>query len=208
MAYIISVTQTKGGATKTTTSINILGALKELGKKVILCDMDKDKPDAIFWADLGNTLNDTVIPLYDENPRPKLTSLREEFEFIIIDTPPNMQAAALKAAILSDFIIIPCSVSELDKNALNQAASAAMMANKPYAFLASRTTKNTNSTKDLLEQLKETGTFFQTHITNSVDMIECQKFGQWVGNYKPDCPNHLQYKLLIKELLLKLENTV
>ena len=26
--------------------------------------MDKDKPDAIFWADLGNTLNDFVIPSY------------------------------------------------------------------------------------------------------------------------------------------------
>ena len=45
-----------------------------------------------------------------------------------------MQAASLKATILSDFVIIPCSVSELDKNALNQAASSAMMANKPYSF--------------------------------------------------------------------------
>jgi len=204
MAYVISVTQTKGGATKTTSSINILGALLELGKKSLLCDMDKDKPDSIYWADLGNTLNNYVIPLNDENPKPKLDNLRNEYEFIIIDTPPNMQAAALKATILSDFVIIPCSVSELDKNALNQAASAAMMANKPFAFLASRTTKNTNSTKDLLDQLAETGSYFETHITNSVDMIECQKYGQWVGTYKPNCQNHLQYKALAKELITKL----
>jgi len=204
MAYVISVTQTKGGATKTTSSVNILGALLELGKKTLLCDMDKDKPDAIYWADLGNTLNNYVIPLNDENPKPKLDSLRNEYEFIIIDTPPNMQAAALKATILSDFVIIPCSVSELDKNALNQAASAAMMANKPFAFLASRTTKNTNSTKDLLDQLAETGSYFETHITNSVDMIECQKSGQWVGTYKPNCQNHLQYKALANELIIKL----
>ena len=204
MAYVISVTQTKGGATKTTSSINILGALLELGKKSLLCDMDKDKPDSIYWADLGNTLSNYVIPLNDENPKPKLDNLRNEYEFIIIDTPPNMQAAALKATILSDFVIIPCSVSELDKNALNQAASAAMMANKPFAFLASRTTKNTNSTKDLLDQLAETGSYFETHITNSVDMIECQKYGQWVGTYKPNCQNHLQYKALAKELITKL----
>ena len=204
MAYIISITQTKGGATKTTTSINLLGALLENGKKALLCDMDRDKPDAVFWADLGNTLSDFVIPLYDENPKPKLDALRKEYDFIIIDTPPNMQAAALKATILSDFIIIPCSVSELEKNALNQAASAAMMASKPYAFLASRTTRNTNSTKDLLEQLSETGSYFEINITNSVDMIECQKFGQWVGDYKPNCKNHLQYQSLVKELIIKL----
>jgi chromosome partitioning protein len=204
MAYIISVTQTKGGATKTTTSVNILGAFLEKGKRALLCDMDKDKPDALFWADLGNTLNNYVIPLYDENPKPRLEELRKNYDFIIIDTPPNMQAAALKAAILSDFIIIPCSVSELDKNALNQAAAAAMMADKPYCFLASRTTKNTNSTKDLLDQLMETGNYFKTHITNSVDMIECQKYGQWVGEYRPNCKNHMQYFSLVDELIEKL----
>jgi chromosome partitioning protein len=204
MSYIISVTQTKGGATKTTTSINLLGALKEQGHKAILCDMDKDKPDSLFWADLGSTLNNSVLPLYDENPKPVLHDLKKKFDFILIDTPPNMQAASLKATILSDFIIIPCSVSELDKNALNQAASSAMMANKPYSFLASRVTKNTLSTKDLLSQLTGTGNYFNTSITNSVDMIECQKSGQWVGGYKPECQNHIQYKTLLVELLNKL----
>lgn len=204
MSYIISVTQTKGGATKTTTSINLLGALIESGYKAILCDMDKDKPDSLFWSDLGNTLNSYVIPLYEENPSPVLNKLKDEYEFIIIDTPPNMQAASLKATILSDFVIIPCSVSELDKNALNQAASSAIMANKPYCFLASRVTKNTLSTKGLLSELAETGKYFSSSITNSVDMIECQKFGKWVGDYKKGCKNHLQYKSLIIELLEKL----
>lgn len=205
MSYIISVTQTKGGATKTTTSINILGALKEAGYSVILCDMDKDKPDALFWADLGDSLNQDVIPLYDDNPKPILEKLSKKYDFIIIDTPPNMQSAALKATILSDFVIIPCSVSELDKNALQQAASSALMANKPFAFLASRVTKNTLSTKDLVHQLSETETYFQSSITNSVDMIECQKYGQWVGEYKPQCQNHLQYISLISELVQKLQ---
>jgi len=144
--------------------------------------------------------------LYDENPKPSLNKLRKNYDFILIDTPPNMQAASLKATILSDFIIIPCSVSELDKNALNQAASSAMMANKPYSFLASRVTKNTLSTRELLSELTETGNYFNASITNSVDMIECQKFGQWVGDYKNGCKNHLQYKNLVLELLGKLSN--
>jgi chromosome partitioning protein len=204
MSRIISITQTKGGATKTTTSINLLGTFLEMKHKAILCDMDKDKPDAVFWADLGDSLNKYVIPLYNENPMPKIEKLRKEYDFILIDTPPNMQAAALKAVMISDFVIIPCSVSELDKNALQQAASVAMMAQKPYAFLASRTTKNTISTRELLKQIKDTNHYFKTHITNSVDMIECQKYGKWVGEYKPNSSNHEQYKQLVKELIDKL----
>ena len=88
MAYIVSVIQTKGGATKTTTSINLLGALLECGYKVVLCDMDKDKPDAIYWSDLGNSLREHVIPLYEDNPKDTLHKLCLEYEFIIIDTPP------------------------------------------------------------------------------------------------------------------------
>ncbi len=206
MAYIVSVIQTKGGATKTTTSINLLGALLECGYKVVLCDMDKDKPDAIYWSDLGNSLREYVIPLYEDNPKDILNKLCLKYEFIIIDTPPNMQAASLKATILSDFIIIPCSVSELDKNSLNQAASAAIMANKPYSFLASRTTRNTRSTKELLKQLAETKLYFETDISNSVDMIECQKKGQWIGEYKPLSNNHRQYSSLVKELLNKVKD--
>ena len=63
-----------------------------------------------------------------------------------------------------------------------------------------------NSTKELIEQLSETGSQFKVTITNSVDMIECQKYGQWVGGYKPNCKNHIQYQSLIKELVIKLDN--
>ena len=39
--------------------------------------MDKDKPDSLFWSDLGSTLNNFVIPLYDENPKPSLNKLKK-----------------------------------------------------------------------------------------------------------------------------------
>ena len=37
-------------------------------------------------------------------------------------------------------------------------------------------------------------------------MIECQKYGQWVGSYKPNCKNHIQYQSLIEELITKLDS--
>jgi ATPases involved in chromosome partitioning len=198
---IISLLQKKGGAAKTTTAINLLGALRERGINTVLCDMDKEKPDAIFWADNGTELIDYVIPLVAENPKPIISDLYKRFDFIIIDTPPNFESSALKAAMLCDLAIIPCAASLIERKALEDAASCAILAGKPYKFLASRITKNTKATRELLEQLNSTGTCFETFVTNSVFMTECQSKGMWVGSYAPNSSNHEQYKQLALELL-------
>lgn len=204
MSHVISLLQKKGGVTKTTTAINLLGALLEAGAKAILCDMDKEKPDSVYWAENGEELCKYVIPLFEDNPMKTIEQLRKQNDFIIIDTPPQLEAAALKAAIMCDFAIIPCGAALIERKALEEAAACALMANKPYKFLASRVIKNTNTTKELLAQLEETKTYFRTYITNSVVMSECQSKGTWVGSYAPSSNSHIQYRSLIKELFQSL----
>lgn len=201
MGKIISLLQKKGGSAKTTTAINLLGALLENGKETILCDMDKDKPDAIYWADNGEDLTDRVIPLVDNNPKERIEQLKQQYDYVLIDTPPNFEAAALKAALLCDLAIIPCSASLIDKKGLEDAAACAMMTDRPYRFLASRITKNTRLTKQFLAQLEETGMGFSSFISNNVAMVEAQSAGTWVGAYKPGSQSHIQYRNLIKEIL-------
>ena len=203
---IIALLQKKGGSTKTTTAINLTMALKEKGFNVILCDMDKEKPDAIFWADNGDELTDLVIPLFESNPKPKVEELKLKYDYIIIDTPPQFEAAALKAALLADIGIIPSSPSALDINALENAAECAVMADIPYRFLASRVVKNTNITNELVNILDSTGESFKTKITNSVNITESQSAGQWVGSYKPGSQSHTQYKQFADEVLALLKS--
>lgn len=198
---VIALLQKKGGAAKTTTGINLLGALIEQGFNCVLCDMDKDKPDAVYWADKGDELIEHVIPLFDENPKPKILDLKQSYQYILIDTPPNFEAAALKAAMLCDIAIIPSAPVETEKRALQEAAACALMADKPYRFLASRVFRNTNLAKIFFSELEKTGTSFKTYITNSVAMSECQKKGQWVGSYAPNQQNHIQYKELVREVI-------
>lgn len=198
---VIAILQKKGGATKTTTAINIMMALREKGYNAIVADMDKEKPDAIFWADNGDELMDVVIPLFESNPKPKMEELKQKYDFIVIDTPPQFEAAALKAALLANLGIIPSSPSALDINALESAAECAVMAGIPYKFLASRIVKNTNITNELESILGSTGDSFKTKITNSVNITESQSAGRWVGSYKPSCQNHLQYIQLAEEVL-------
>lgn len=197
---VIAVIQKKGGATKTSTAINLMMALNEMGYSSVACDMDKEKPDAIMWADMGSELTELVMPLFDGNPKPKVESLKKKYDVIVLDTPPNFEGAALKAAYLADFCIIPSSPSALDTNALISAAECALLVGKPYRFLASRIVKNTMMTKDLLSNLKETGESFDTKITNSVNMTGAISKGTWVGSYMPGCDNHQQFLSLAKEV--------
>lgn len=199
-AKVIAIMQEKGGATKTSTAINITGALLSLGYKVKLYDMD-EKPDAFIWAQNGTELKSVVEKLSEDNPLPTIDAQKQNCDFILLDSPPNLHSAALKAALCADFIIIPCSSSLLDQTSLVKASTLATLAKKPHYFLASRVMKNTTSSKDLTKQLEEAGPVFETQITSSVDVENSIKTGQWVGSYKPNSKSHIQYLKLAKELI-------
>jgi chromosome partitioning protein len=51
---VIAVSQAKGGACKTTTAVNLAGALIEKGYKTIVVDIDTNKPDASVWAKVSS----------------------------------------------------------------------------------------------------------------------------------------------------------
>ena len=62
MAKIIAVVNQKGGVGKTTTTVNITAALKNLGKRVLLCDFD---PQANATSGMGVDKNTASPNVYD-----------------------------------------------------------------------------------------------------------------------------------------------
>lgn len=200
MAFVIAVSQSKGGSTKTTTTINLCGALLEKGFKAIVADMDKDKPDAINWARQGTHI-DFVTELFEEKPMGIMEHLKKQYDFVILDTPPNYMPAAFKAIMLSDFIILPCSPSFLDQNNLTDAISIPRMAQKPFKILGCKISKRQKLSDKLIRELINTGMAFDTCISTKSAILESPFQGKWLGQYKPGSESHKEFLSLADEII-------
>ncbi len=141
MAKIIAVVNQKGGVGKTTTTVNITAALKNLGKRVLLCDFD---PQANATSGMGvdkNTASPNIYDVLINGADPKRAVVSTKYgdvlpsnkvlagagiEMIAIENREKLLKNALEA--LSDdydyiFIDCPPSLELLTVNALCAAHS-------------------------------------------------------------------------------------
>lgn len=199
-AKVISLLQQKGGSGKTTTAINIACGLKELGYKVAIIDMDKDKPDAYMWMTKNDGSEGFVYNLDEKTVREKVSELKTGLDYIVIDTPPNFQTADLKSALLSDLVVIPCSPSGMDLSGLIEAKDLALTADKPYKFFANRVQMQSNMSKSLMDFFEEDGNFFEAYVSQSVKFIESEAEGLYIGAYAKQSKVHVQVKKLAREI--------
>ncbi|WP_116964201.1 ParA family protein [Fastidiosibacter lacustris] len=205
MSKVIAVISGKGGAGKTATSVNLAWSLaKDFNYKVVIVDIDKDKPDALGWKEQGMATGisnfDVDTLLCEDSPKEMINQLRNEYDFIIIDTPPNFQGEAFKATLASDFVIIPSSPSLSDQKALIKSMEIADECRKPYRLLAVRTQKRHNLSQELISSISELNGF-KTNITLKSCVMEAQFHGLWVGEYQPDSDSHREFKSLAKEVI-------
>ena len=136
MAKIIAVVNQKGGVGKTTTAVNLTAALKDLGKRVLLCDFD---PQANATSGLGidkRKLQDSVydavvndVPtkqIIESTPYGDVLPATADLagaavELISLDN-PNMRLKNALAQVKDDYDVIfidcPPSLEMLTVNAL------------------------------------------------------------------------------------------
>lgn len=201
MVRIITIAQKKGGATKTTTTMNLAGALLEKGYSVKIGDMNTEQQSAMKWAHRGDEFKPIVFLMPDKQVKQEIKKLTGAVDFLLIDTPPELMLATVKAAVLSDLIIIPCQASTLDLEAAEETIELPETTEKPFYMLASCIKKGTTIGNQLPDTLRRLGQTFNTIIHNRVSIVEAAMVGKWIGSYKPNSEEHTEFKNLASEVI-------
>ena len=109
---IISCISYKGGVGKTTLSQNLAVAFAQANRKVCIVDCD----DSFNSVDWGNTRKENasdlphieVIGEKDEDEFPHtVQKLNDEYEVIIVDSPPSQSSISRMVLMMSNLVIVP-----------------------------------------------------------------------------------------------------
>lgn len=131
----IAIISQKGGAGKTTVSINLAVAAEAKGLKTAIFDLDP-QASAVSWA--NKRIKDVPVVVAakaDQLPDLLEQAAAQEADLVIIDSAPNADASSLAAARAADLILIPCRPAAFDLNAIGTTLSLASVAGKPAFVL-------------------------------------------------------------------------
>jgi chromosome partitioning protein len=146
MSKVIAFSIFKGGTGKTTSTVNTAAALADLGKRVLLVDLDQ-QASATRYVGIGpDHINPTLYHVFRQQVpasvirqktpfgfdvlpssslmaaiedsleggdeillREILKPLRDEYDYILIDTPPGKAGLAFNGIVAADWLIVPAS---------------------------------------------------------------------------------------------------
>ncbi len=111
---VVGVLNQKGGVGKTTIAVNIAAVLAKLGQRVLLVDADP-QASSLAWSSARER-----DPLFPVVAMPKstlhrdLSELARDYEAIVIDGAPRLDAVGRSVILASDLVLIPVQPSPFD----------------------------------------------------------------------------------------------
>lgn len=251
MSTIVIANQ-KGGVGKTTTAINVATYLADLGKRVLLVDLD---PQGNSTSGLGidkegieNCLYDILINDYlisdikldtqipnlglvpasvvlaaaevelvkefsrENRLKDAIEKIKNDYDYIIIDSPPSLGLLTINGLVAADHIIIPAQSEYFALEGLAQLLHTVQRVkthlNKSLNLLGVVITmydKRTLLSKEVEEELNKhfPGKVFEAIIPRSIRLAEAPSHGKSILEYDDISAGAKAYKKLAEEVLNK-----
>lgn len=238
---IITICNRKGGTGKSMTALNLGAALTDHGHRVLLIDLDSQgnltdtirqhDPDALTVADalkgkaikkcIQNCLRFdliqsdpeiSIMDIYPDALKAVLKPISDDYEFILIDTAPEMNTALITALTASDGVIIPIQADVLSlngvqilKDTIDEIRQTTNPKLKIYGLLLTRY-RNYNFAKEIrntagtVAQIMGTKVFAQP-IRERVALTEAQAHQTDIFKYQPRSDGAADYNALAEELI-------
>ena len=208
--FIVSCLSLKGGCGKSTITLNLAACLPG---KVAVIDLDPQQ-SITKWAKQSGTALSYVHPLVlgDKKPvkqfKSELDRIVKGSDYVVIDTPPQLEKAALFAALISDLLLIPTTPSPLDIWAAEAAVRTGREAKKERGgrkpkiiLIPSRVQPQTVMGRELSDTLKALGETVGPAITQRVALVESAVVGETIDKYAPGSPSHKEFQQLAEYII-------
>lgn len=156
---IIGVQNTKGGATKSTTSVNLARAYQKAGMRVALGETDSQGTLREWYHDNEGKNADLPVVIQLDN-RDAILDIREneavsDVDIFIIDGVANGFREFLAVSRVADFVVIVAQPSSADLKPIEELVDILEGKSAKAAFLLTRTKKGDDSADDARRALVE-----------------------------------------------------
>ncbi|TGL50371.1 ParA family protein [Leptospira kemamanensis] len=250
MGKIVSISNQKGGVGKTTTAINLASNLVELGKKVLLLDID---PQGNSGSGLGlevqslnkttyevmigelsarEAIQKTFISNLDIIPsninlsglevdflgiekkefklKDALASIKESYDYILIDCPPSLGVLTINALCASQSVMITLQTEYFALEGLSQLMRIISLVQSQWnpslaleGVLLTMYDKRTNLANQVAEDVRNyfKEKVYETVIPRNIKLSEAPSFGKPINYYDPDGVGAKSYKSLAEEIV-------
>ncbi|ABZ95822.1 ParA family protein [Leptospira biflexa] len=250
MGKIVSISNQKGGVGKTTTAINLASNLVDLGKKVLLLDID---PQGNSGSGLGlevqslskttyevmigelsarEAIQKTFIPNLDIIPsninlsglevdflgiekkefklKDALASIKESYDYILIDCPPSLGVLTINALCASQSVMITLQTEYFALEGLSQLMRIISLVQSQWnpslaleGVLLTMYDKRTNLANQVADDVRNyfKEKVYETVIPRNIKLSEAPSFGKPINYYDPDGVGAKSYKSLAEEIV-------
>ncbi|MGI4776058.1 MAG: AAA family ATPase [Janthinobacterium lividum] len=202
MAKIITIAQQKGGAGKTTLAAHLGVYLAQIGNKVKLIDIDPQS-SLTFWYNLrkkkfGEKLIKVDFAAGAGWRLGNLTTDKENFDYLVIDSPPHTEMESKTAIRMADMVLVPLQPSPTDLWATSLTTEFTRSEKKLTRLVLNRCNQSAVMTKKITPELVN---LLQTYLGNRVAFSNCLVKGMCVTETEPHSIAAQEIKSLTKEVL-------
>ena len=183
----IIVSSRKGGAGKTTLSLNLSTLASQQGKKkVALLDTDP-QGSVLFWHSLREAAYPDVRKAGFSDVTKQLAKLEAAgYDYVFIDMPPTDKQWIKDAMEHADLVLIPTKASPLDIHSASSTLEWASDAGSKVTWVINGASVLSSTPEIVFEQLKATAKVCKTIVHERNDFVISVGLGKSVNEFAPN----------------------